>query len=85
MATKLQMILAAALVVLAALQLAAAQGQSYTQLSNGLGYKYNYGIQHGHHGHAYGSSYPHGYGGFGAPGAGFGAGGFGAGGFGGGF
>jgi hypothetical protein len=37
---------------------------------NGLGYKYNYDIQHGHHGHAYGSSYPNGYGGFGVSAAG---------------
>jgi hypothetical protein len=38
---------------------------------NGLGFKYNYAIQHGYHGHASGSSYPNGYGGFGAPAAGY--------------
>jgi hypothetical protein len=35
---------------------------------NGLGYKYNYGIQHSFHGHHYGSSYPHAYGGYDGPG-----------------
>jgi hypothetical protein len=35
---------------------------------NGLGYKYNYGIVHGHHGSHHGSSYPHAYGGYDGPG-----------------
>ncbi|XP_021935746.1 probable peroxisomal membrane protein PEX13 [Zootermopsis nevadensis] len=70
MATKIQIMIIATLAVLALLQSVGAQGHSFTQLSNGLGFKYNYGIQHDYHGHAYGSSYPNGYGGFGAPAAG---------------
>ncbi|KAJ9591747.1 hypothetical protein L9F63_001683, partial [Diploptera punctata] len=57
-----------ALAALAMLHVVIAQGDSYVQLSNGLGYKYNYGIQHHFHGHHHGSSYPHAYGGYGGPG-----------------
>ncbi|KAJ4429483.1 hypothetical protein ANN_21652 [Periplaneta americana] len=60
--------LLAALALLALAHITAAQGQSSVQLSNGQGYKFDYGIQHAHHGHHHGSSYPHAYGGYGGPG-----------------
>ncbi|XP_033608056.1 cold and drought-regulated protein CORA-like [Cryptotermes secundus] len=68
MATKTQIIIGAILAVFALLQFVASQGHSSVHLSNGLGYKYNYGIVHGHHGSHHGSSYPHAYGGYGGPG-----------------
>ncbi|PSN33132.1 hypothetical protein C0J52_26049 [Blattella germanica] len=63
-----QILIVVAFAALAMVNFVAAQGQSYVQLGNGLGYKYNYGIQHAHHGHHHGSSYPHAYGGYGGPG-----------------
>ncbi|KAK9498671.1 hypothetical protein O3M35_003251 [Rhynocoris fuscipes] len=40
-------------------------GTSHVRISHHHGNKFDYHIKHGKHGHAFGSSHPHGYGGFG--------------------